>query len=694
MAGWWLVAMLVGAATPDAFIPADAGAVRITGWLGQRLDSCIDGGLVAQDIEAVVKPYRDKIEVGDGDWRCEYWGKWFTGLALGDAYRHDAGTARVRDAAVKALIDTAAPDGYLGTRQPADRGKGWDIWGRKYALLGLIAAYDRTHDKATLAAAQRAGDTILLEYGPGARFLPDWGYPQWKGLPSNSVLEPIVLLYERTGEARYLDFARHIVAGWSKPSRLAPGGMKLIEDALAGKPPSGLVAPKAYEMMSCFEGLCELYRVTREPDHLRAATRLAEGVLAREVTLVGCGTSGELWCDGHTRQTGAVDKPMETCVTATWMKLCYQLLRLTGEPRWADELERNLYNGLLAAEMPDGHWWAYFGAPNGERVPSYTQHADVGLSCCVVNGPRGLLLAPSFAYGRGTDGPVVNVCTPGSATLTTPGGQALRLAVDGDYPYADLATLTLDLPRAEQFTLSLRIPAWSTATRLSVNGQAQPAKPGAYARVKRTWRRGDKVSVAFDLRTKRLAAPDGNGQVALVRGPLVLSLDDRLTPPRPGASVTLAADAEGIVAVRPNPEAARRVGVRLALDVAAEGGTLTFCDYASAGGQWATSNRFRSWLPQPLDLTNLYETGQTWQSLSHQRDRRPTVPRSLRVPDPAGDLALLPGVVATADSEYDKEPGGAARAVDGQVTAPDVFDRLRWHSAVDKPHPHWLKIAL
>jgi hypothetical protein len=85
---------------------------------------------------------------------------------------------------------------------------------------------------------------------------------------------------------------------------------------------------------------------------------------------------------------------METCVTATWMKFLYQLLRLTGDVKYADELEKNLYNGLLGAQMPGGGWWAYFSGVNGERVPSLMQHDDVGLSCCVVSGPRALLLTP------------------------------------------------------------------------------------------------------------------------------------------------------------------------------------------------------------------------------------------------------------------------------------------------------------
>ena len=123
---------------------------------------------------------------------------------------------------------------------------------------------------------------------------------------------------------------------------------------------------------------------------------------------------------------------METCVTVTWMKLCDQLLRLTGDVRYADELEKNLYNGLLGAMMADGQWWAYFGGLMGVRVPSYMQHAEVGPSCCVMNGPRALMLTPFWAFMESTDGPVVNLYAPGSAEI---GG--VKLEIMGDYPVSD-----------------------------------------------------------------------------------------------------------------------------------------------------------------------------------------------------------------------------------------------------------------
>ena len=654
----------------DVFLPAAPGSVRIKGRLGAKLDRCVDNRLLVQDVDAVVAPYRSKTETGSSDWRSEYWGKWFTSLTLADAYRSTRATREKRDEAAHALIATAAPDGYLGTRKPEHRLEGWDVWGCKYALLGLIADYDRTHEKAVLEAARRETDVLIAELGQGRTNIADAG--DWNGLPASSVLEPVVLVYQRTGDPKYLDFAKHIVASWSVPSKRLPSGMRLVEDALAGKNPMEMCSPKAYEMMSCFEGLCELYRATGKREDLDAAIRLFDGVMRKEVTLVGVGTSGEVWFSGASKQTAAVSKPMETCVTVTWMKLCDQLLRLTGDARYADELEKNLYNGLLGAMMPDGNWWAYFSGLMGVRVPSYVQHTDVNLSCCVVNGPRGLMLTPFWAFMQSASGPVVNLYAPGSARIGD-----LKLEVSGDYPVSDRVKIVVTPAQAQEFTLSLRIPSWSAQTVVRVNGSAVPVERG-YTKIRQTWRPGDVVEIAFDMRAK---VTELNGQVSLQRGPVVLSLDNRLNPAGTGLVVL-----DRHPALRPNTVAAKKIGAWMAFDV--DG--LTFCDYASAGNGFRESNTFRTWLPQPLNLATVYETGQTWQTLSHAGNwTDPPAPRPT-VEDRKRDLALAAnGATATSDSEYAKEPGSTANAIDG------VLDESnRWHSSLDTPHPHWVEVHL
>jgi DUF1680 family protein len=661
-------------AVSDVFTPAAPESVRLTGRLGEKLDLCVEHRLLAQDIGAVVAPYYTKTETGSSDWRCEYWGKWFTSLTLADAYRSTPATREKRDAAAKALIATAAPDGYLGTRVLAHRLEGWDVWGCKYALLGLIADYDRSHDTEALDAARREADVLITELGPGKTDIADVG--EWNGLPASSVLEPVVLLYERTGEQKYLDFAKYIVGCWSAPSKRLPAGMRLVEDALAGKTPSQMCAPKAYEMMSCFEGLCELYRATGNHEYLDAAVKLADGICRQEATLVGVGTSNEVWYDGASQQTGVIMKPMETCVTVTWMKLCDQLLRLTGDVRYADELEKNLYNGLLGAMMPDGQWWAYFDGLMGVRVPSYVQHADVGLSCCVVNGPRGLMLTPFWAFMNSAEGPVVNLYAPGSAQV-----ENVKLEITGDYPVSDKVEIKVMPAGTGEFTLALRIPVWSVRTEVKVNGEALAVTPG-YAKIRRTWRKGDRVDIKFDMHPRLVEL---NGQVALERGPVVLSLDNRLTPEAPG-QVTLDSNPE----LKPDPAAAQKIGAWMAFDV----GKLRFCDYASAGNAFGEQNRFRTWLPQPLDLATVYETGQTWQTLTHAPTwTNPPKPRP-HVENRANDLALAAnGANATSDSEYANEPGCTGKVIDGVIATPEDFSN-RWHSSLDTPHPHWIEVHL
>jgi hypothetical protein len=658
----------------DVFTPAAPESVRIGGRLGDKLDLCIAHRILAQDVESVVAPYRAKTETGGADWRCEYWGKWFTSLTLADAYRSTPATRELRDEAARALMATAAPDGYLGTRVPAHRLEGWDVWGCKYALLGLIADYDRTRDPAALTAARRQTDVLIAELGLGKTSIADVG--EWNGLPASSVLEPVVLVYERTGEEKYLEFAEHIVACWDLPSKRLPAGMRLVEDALAGKNPAEMCAPKAYEMMSCFEGLCELYRATGNHQYLEASIKLADGIVREEATLVGVGTHNEVWFGGAKHQTGVVEKPMETCVTVTWMKLCDQLLRLTGDARYADELEKNLYNGLLGAMMPDGQWWAYFDGLMGVRVPSYVQHADVGLSCCVVNGPRGLMLTPFWAFMQSAAGPVVNLYSPATAQVG-----AVKLQITGDYPVSDHVEIRVTPAKTGEFTLSLRIPAWSERTELKVNGEPLRVTPG-YAKIRRTWHKGDRVAITFDMSAKVV---DCNGQVALRRGPVVLSLDNRLTPAAAGR-ITL--DRNPVL--KPNPAAAKKIGAWMAFDA----GALTFCDYASAGNAFSEQNVFRTWLPQPLDLATVYETGQTWQTLSHARTwTNPPKPRP-HVEDRRNDLALAAnGASASSDSEYANEPGCTAKVIDGVIATPEDFSN-RWHSSLEKPHPHWVEVHL
>ncbi len=451
------------------------GSIQMSGYIGEKLDLCVQNRVMAQKVDDFVLPY-DKKDDGYWGFRGEFWGKWYTSAMLAYGYTQNPDHRKIIDEAASKLIQTQTEDGYIGSTAVAKGERQqcqWDIWGRKYALLGLIANYDQTGDENVLKAAVRAADCLIEEFGSeSGHNIAEASWPGWKGLPSSSVLEPIALLYQRTGEPRFLEFAEHIVKMWEVPNKNTSAPLRLVQGAIEKMPLRKLAgAPKAYEMMSCFEGLCELYRCTGNELYLQAVTSLAENILEHEITVVGSGSMLEIWCDTALRQTEPLYQAQETCVTATWIKFLYQLLRLTGESRYADQMEVSLYNALLAAQMPAGNWWSYFTGLMGVRTASHEQFADIHGSCCVANGPRALMLTPYWATMQSADGLAINQYSPAQITAKTPTGKALGIAIAGDYPRNGTVKISLKPEQAEAFTLKLRVPGWSKATAIKINGE-------------------------------------------------------------------------------------------------------------------------------------------------------------------------------------------------------------------------------
>ena len=624
----------------NALDPAPSGSVQIDGFIGNRLDLCIENRLMAQDIERVVQPFRDKP---DGNWgfRSEFWGKWFTGAMLAYGYQPTQEHRAVVEKAVRELMATQDANGYIGTYQDENHLGDWDIWGRKYVMLGLLAYYDQTGDRTALDAAAKVADHLIREAGPESGVnLAETGWIGWKGLASSSVLEPIALLYQK----RYLDFAHHIVKSWDSPNKLSPTGIRLIQEAISGTPlwkMSG--TPKAYEMMSCYEGLCELYRATGEKIYYEASHKLIDSIIRDEIMIVGSASLQEIWCHGKMRQTEPLYQGMETCVTATWMKYLYQMLRLTGESKYADELEISLYNACLGAMSPNGEWWAYYSSLMGERVHSHQQFPDVVMSCCVANGPRGLMTLPSWAAMTSGNGVSLNFYGDMKCQLPTPSGQNVSLNMQTSYPSDGDILVEVGLPKEEKMEIAFRIPAWSKRSAILVNGEPFDGITvgGSYASVSRVWKDGDVVSLSLDMRGRVIDAPSGVGDKAIMRGPVVLAFDTRLVPRRGGVSeppmlrYEFAGDSENYIDLKPTGNSGiDAIWMTFDVPVADESGalhTLPMCDYCSAGNTWEEGNLFRVWMQQPFDFRHLYTNNLDWHVNVTVGVDRPEIPEIYKV---------------------------------------------------------------
>lgn len=589
-----------------------ADAVKIGGHLGRQMELCYEQCVKGRDPETLVAPFRSQTQ--DNGWQTEFWGKWMLAAVPGAWYYGDDAMQRTIAASVKSLLAAQNADGYIGNYTKEARTAGpWDIWGRKYTLLGLLAYYDLTGEPAVLEAACRVADNLMTDMGPGIKDIYRVG--AYHGMASTSVLEPMVLLYNRTQDKRYREFADYILSQWK-----APDGADLIGKALAkvsvgdrfGHPKTWWSfenGMKAYEMMSCYQGLTELYRIAPEEDYLAACRMTADDIFATEINAAGSGSAYECWYHGRARQQVPAYHTMETCVTTTWMKYCQTLLTLTGDPKYADWLELTLYNAFLGAMKADGASFSKYTPLEGVRFRGEDQ-CGMPINCCVANGPRGFVAVGETIVMCRDEAVYVNLYAESTATVAMPGsGRRVTLTQQTDYPRVGTAAIVVDPDAEAEFTLNLRIPAWSRQTVVRVNGESPgDVTPGTFQSVRRRWKAGDRVELTFDFRGRVLS---DNNHAALMRGPILFARDARFEDGSVDRAAEFVDVKDGTVALLPaasTPEGVwMAVGVKMTLGTTHEGAdaqprTIHFCDFASAGNTWDVGSYYRVWIRQTLNV--------------------------------------------------------------------------------------------
>ena len=586
--------------------------VKIGGYLGARLDACIAKSVKATDAMALTDLFKSKAETHT--WQTEFWGKWMHAAVPLARYANDPALKAAIDASVKNLLATQRPDGYIGNYTDAAQTTGpWDIWGRKYTMLGLLHQYDATGDKTLLDAACRVADHLMTQVGPGKKDLYKIG--AYHGMASCSVLEPILWLHRRTRQQKYLDFATYIVSQMEDPADSAKLVTKALQKVDVGSrfphPSQWWVwenGMKAYEMMSCYQGLLEYYWTTGDKKYLDAVIATAENIAKTEINLAGSGAAFECWYHGQVRQTAPAYHMMETCVTTTWLRLCESLLRETGDPKYADWLEKTLYNAYLAALSFEADTFSKYCPLEGMRGRGEDQ-CRTHTNCCIANGPRGFVaLLESLAM---TDGENVNVnlYLPSTVTLTVK-GQPVRIEQATAYPKTETVTLTLSPAAPAAFTLKLRIPAWSDQTAAAVNGEAvADIRPGSYLAINRTWKPGDTVTLTLDLHGRATLL---NNHLAFERGPITLARDARFNDgnihevcgavnagkPVPMTLVSDPTPGRWICVTTP-----LQIGMNLETPEGRTPRPVHFCDFASAGNTWKEDSLYRVWQRIPLNVT-------------------------------------------------------------------------------------------
>jgi uncharacterized protein len=390
-----------------------------------------------------------------------------------------------------------------------------------HLIQAAVAHVRGRGDDRLLAVARRFADHVDLVFGPGRR----------EGTPGHPELETaLVELYRLTGERRYLDLAGFFVDqrghGLLQPAHFGssyfPDHVPVREqDAIAGH---------AVRALYLAAGVTDLYLETGE-------ARLLEVMRAQWEDMAGAKTYLTGGLGAHHRDE-AFGEPYElppdrcygeTCAAIASIQWNWRMLLATGEARHADLIERTLYNGFLAGLALDGGGYAYVNPLQLREGMPGVRHSWFPCACCPPNVMR--LLASLHHYLATADDSGVQLHQYVGGTVRA-GEVALRVRTA--YPWGGRVEIEVEETVAQPWALSLRVPGWCAGGR--VDGEA--VQPG-YARLKRSWAAGDRVTLELPM-PPRLTAPHPRidavrGCLAIERGPLVYCLEGADAPA--GASI-------------------------------------------------------------------------------------------------------------------------------------------------------------
>ena len=569
-----------------------------------------------------VEQFRLQLDSEDGGWRGEYYGKMMRGACWIYKYTKNEKLYRTLESTVRYLLSCQEENGRISSYKQDKEFGYWDMWCRKYVLLGSQYFYEICKDEELkaeiIAKLNRHLDYIIDRVGEGDGQIDILDTTThnpytWGALNSSSILEPVVRQYWLTGNEKYLEFAAYIVkrggSKWGNIYTLAIEGKKA---------PYEYPVTKAYEATSFFEGVLEYYRATGDEDAKAAYINFMAKVVETDLTAIGCsGCTHELFDHSSLVQTEVNDEvKQETCVTVTLLKAFYQALCLTGEAKYAEAMERSGYNAMLGSV----NFNKIYAMPNDTEVmkmhnfdktapfvrliegftfdsysPLYKDKRSrriggfkimpggTSYGCCACIGASGIAVMPISSVMLKAGGIVINHYMNGTFTA---GGVALEM--ETKYPYGEKISIKVHTGAPVRFSLDLRIPS-ATIGKSTIDGKVAEASALGYATIEREWCEGDTVELVIprEFTTQRL-----NGKVAVTHGAIVMALDER----NQDIDVKVT---DKIIKIEPMvTNFASREAYKVTFS---NGVSVNMTDYASAGKEWNKPNcRVTVWIDEEV----------------------------------------------------------------------------------------------
>ena len=452
-------------------------AVKTDGFLSKRIiDTQMRDAVFGEARRAFVN--RDDDECPwDGQWRGEFWGKSMICAARASDYFDNSELKRWIVEECRRLLKTVDGDGYLGsysvmtncTTPPdvvaAHKGQctNWNLWNRKYVIWGLFAAFKATGDRSLLSAASAQMEHLIDMVRQYGIRLDETGHYTLNGMPSMSILKPLLMIYNETGNEKLLRFAEFIVNGWDRadgrpPNFLRNAGRNIPLHAWYPSPESWA---KTYEMLSCLDGLVEYFRTTGDRRVLEAVVAIQDNIERTESNAIGgIGISDRL--------LGAENFPYastEVCDVVHWIRLNVDLYLVTGNDRYLNAIEFSYFNAYLASIYRNFAWAPLIVRDAGRHRHSLGQCGYAYNHCCVDNVARSIFDVASVAVTREENG-TFHVNLYQDATVALDG---IRFEITGNYPANKCVSVKVQgrLPDGSAPRVFFRKPDWCPALDVS-----------------------------------------------------------------------------------------------------------------------------------------------------------------------------------------------------------------------------------
>jgi len=435
------------------------------------------------------------------------------------------------------IADIAAaqePSGYLGTyyvrehaaqrMTPEVQRSGHELYDIGHLLQASIAYYRATGDRTLLDVGLRFVDNFLL---PGFGPAPD-KKPLFSGHPEIELA--LIELYRTTGDKRHLDLARYILQGDDR--------IKFPQHAyvyhFCGIPFTSRTHLEGHAVRCMYAccGAADYYLETGDPAYWKTLNALWGDLVASQMYVtggVGARSDGEAFGDHY--ELPNFTAYGESCAAIGNMMWNWRMLAATGDAKYADVIERALYNGINSGMSLDGALYCYrnplgFDPSSGDKI----RNPWYDTTCCPPNLERTFASLPGYFYSTSADGIYVHLYDNSEVDWHLEDGTPLKIRQTTNYPWDGVVDLAITTPVPTDFTLFLRVPGWSDSAQIAVNAKAiSGVQPGSYLPIRRRWTPGDTVRLQLNMVPQLLEANakviEDTGRVALQRGPVVYCLE-------------------------------------------------------------------------------------------------------------------------------------------------------------------------